>query len=467
VDLGFETIGNATVICYDRQPILVTDPWIRGPAYFGSWTCSHEIPEQQMQMILSSEYVWLSHGHPDHLSTDSLELLKDKKILLPDHFGERIKSDLETAGFDVQVLQDRVWRQLSKNIRIMCIANYNQDAVLLIDLDGTLIVNKNDAIDTGWGTYVRKLVRGYKCSFLLALSGYGDADMINFFDEDGTRILPPAAEKVPPGATIAQMTEFFGTKFFVPFSSMHKYQRRDSIWANQCTTGLDDYAKGFNSRTAEILPAYIQYDCRRQTVLEISPRPVQERIFEPEDFGDDWSVPLEGEEASKIREYFLSVKHLEHCFDYINFRVGGRDNLIELGGRKMEKGITFEAPRQSLVTAIEWKIFDDLLIGNFMKTTLHGFSGRGSLYPDFSPYVAKYADNGQARTPEELRIYFEAYKQRAPFEYMRNQVVRHSVKLLDMPIMLIRSTLPQESFLYKSAKRSYIGLRKMLGYSRS
>ena len=42
--LGFETIGNATLIAYDGNPVLVTDPWIRGGAYFGSWTFSHLIP---------------------------------------------------------------------------------------------------------------------------------------------------------------------------------------------------------------------------------------------------------------------------------------------------------------------------------------------------------------------------------------------------------------------------------------
>jgi hypothetical protein len=30
----------------------------------------------------------------------------------------------------------------------------------------------------------------------------------------------------------------------------------------------------------------------------------------------------------------------------------------------------FEVPRKSLMDAVQWRIFDDLLIGNFMKTTL-------------------------------------------------------------------------------------------------
>ena len=90
MDLGFETIGNATLIVHDRQPVLVSDPWIKGPAYFGSWTLSHEIPDQQAQAVASAPYVWLSHGHPDHLSFESLEQMRDKTLLLPDHFGARI-----------------------------------------------------------------------------------------------------------------------------------------------------------------------------------------------------------------------------------------------------------------------------------------------------------------------------------------------------------------------------------------
>ena len=68
MELGFETIGNATLICHDNGPVLVTDPWTDGDAYFGSWTLSHEIPDEQRQSILDCPYVWLSHGHPDHLS---------------------------------------------------------------------------------------------------------------------------------------------------------------------------------------------------------------------------------------------------------------------------------------------------------------------------------------------------------------------------------------------------------------
>lgn len=462
MELGFETIGNATLICHDRGPTLVTDPWIVGPAYFGSWTLGYEIPQEQMDAIRRCEYVWLSHGHPDHLSTDSLEVLRDKKILLPDHHGGRIRQYLEAKGFAVRVLQDRAWSQVSPNIRVLCIADCNQDAVLLVDLDGVLVINKNDAFDHGWAHCVRKLVRRTKTSFLLSLSGYGDADMFNFFDEESRRVTPPIKNGAPPGWKIARATEFFGAKFFVPFSSMHKYQRRDSIWANEYVTTLADYPKGFDSRVAEMLPAFIRYDCAKGTCDAIRPAPVPDRVLDPEEFGDDWSIPLEPGEVAQIREYFRSISHLEHVLDFINFRVGGRDHVIEIGGRRRKKGITFEAPRRSLVRAIKWRIFDDLLIGNFMKTTLHGAWG-SRFYPDFSAYVGKYADNGLARTPEELEAYFEAYRRRAPLEFLRHRLVQHYLDILDGPITLVRTYVPQDSSVYKWARGTYWAGLKRLG----
>ena len=111
MDLGFETIGNACIIAHDGGPVLATDPWLSGPAYFGSWILSHEVPAQQQQHVHQCRYLWISHGHPDHLSLPSLETLRDKKILLPDHHGGRVARDLRAMGFDVTVLKDGEWTQ--------------------------------------------------------------------------------------------------------------------------------------------------------------------------------------------------------------------------------------------------------------------------------------------------------------------------------------------------------------------
>jgi hypothetical protein len=105
-------------------------------------------------------------------------------------------------------------------------------------------------------------------------------------------------------------------------------------------------------------------------------------------------------------------------------------------------------PRGSLMTAVEYEVFDDLLIGNFMKTTLHGKWPRSGLYPDFSPFVAKYADNGRARTPEELAAYFTDYRRRAPVDYLRHRLEERSKDI-------VRGYVPAESGVFQATKKLY------------
>jgi L-ascorbate metabolism protein UlaG (beta-lactamase superfamily) len=464
MELGFETIGNATLVAHDRGPVLVTDPWTEGGAYFGSWTLSHAIPAEQRDAIARCRAVWISHGHPDHLSGESLRKLADKEILLPDHVGGRIRADLEAQGFRVRVLPDRVWVELSPRVRVACVADQNQDGILLIDVGGRLLVNLNDAGERGWSSFVRATIRRYRETYLLRLSGFGDADMINYFDELGGRIPPPAAAKIPPGQAITRMVDEYGVRFFVPFSSMHRYQRADSVWANAYTTGLDDYAKGFTSRACELLPAFIRVDFARDAVERIQPPANTIEPLPPEAFGDRWDEPLEKEDERKLEAYFRRVEHLARAFDFVAFRVGGRETRIELRRQGFRRGVTFEAPRTSLMAAVEWEIFDDLLIGNFMKTTLHGALPRqGGLYPDFTPYVAKYSDNGRARTRRELDAYFRAYWRRDPIGSLRDQLDARWIRPMQLGAAnVMRRTLGQNSAAFRAAREAYWGVRKRM-----
>src|SRR5215475_14429665 len=195
--LGISTTGNATLIAYDDKPILATDPWFgdENPAYFGSWGLSHRIPPTCKNDILNAKYIWFSHGHPDHLNVDSLQQIRGKHILLADHVGGRIASDLANQGFRVTILPDRRWVELSPRIRVFCITTMIQDSVLLIEVNKRLFANLNDAGSRDCTLLIRKIASGYRHSYMMALSGYGDADMINFYDDRGAFIIPAASQK--------------------------------------------------------------------------------------------------------------------------------------------------------------------------------------------------------------------------------------------------------------------------------
>jgi len=95
---------------------------------------------------------------------------------------------------------------------------------------------------------------------------------------------------------------------------------------------------------------------------------------------------------------------------------------------------------------VKYEIFDDLLIGNFMKTTLHG--GLRSLYPGFTPYVAKYGDNGRAFSRAELEHYFRAYRVNAgALDWLDDLKVTSTLK--------VRTLLAHNRHLYLAARRVY------------
>jgi hypothetical protein len=434
MDLAFETCGNATLIVYDRGvPVLVTDPWLKGAQYFGSWALTYRFRPEQLQAFENARYVWLSHGHPDHLNLDSLEAFRDRVLLVPRHAGGRISADLKAAGYKVRDLDNGCWVQLSPRIRILSCADWNQDTAALIALgDECAILNLNDGSACGTQRTLRRALKSFRRRFVLGLISYGDADMINYFTESGDRIVPPSlTRKRPLGFDYANLLRLWDASYTAPFSCHHEYARTDSRWAIDYETPLDAHGRGFPATCGQFIPGFFRYDVTADRIEEIALESAPRVFRDPTEFGDDWSEPLDPEDLRALQKYFRMFEHVRRQFGFLNFRVGGRDNFVDLEGPK-RRGITFEAPRHSLMTSVRCEIFDDLLIANFARTTLHG--DVQSLYPDFTPYVAKYGDNGRAFSVRELREYFRAYRREygalACLDTMRvnsTQVVRQKI----------------------------------------
>ena len=444
----FETIGSAIVIAYDDRPVLTTDAWIDGDAYFGSWGMDYEIPAPQMNAIRGAEYHWFSHGHPDHTNIASLPMLTKGEFLLSDHYGNRMERELRAAGYRVRVLPDREWVRLSKGIRVYSVANQNQDSLLLIDINGRLIINQNDSPEFGESFRIRRMAKQFREVYLLQLHGWGGADMLNLFDPSGRKLTSVAEKRRPIAPRSQTSARTMGANKIIPFSSFHRYQREDSAWANELIPELEDYRSDAMANWPEILPAFVRVDCETDQVTPIDPPRSPRAIRKPDEFGDSWSDQLAAEDKVRIRQYFSAREALRKNFGFIEVSAGGSSVTVDLDRSKKDVGICFECPRNSLMTCIEHELFDDLLIGNYMRTT---FFKLESLYPHFTPYVAKYADNGGAKTMRELGAYFRHY-------FMRDPVAHALRHLVNGSEMVLRTALPEGSALFRAAKRVYYDL---------
>jgi hypothetical protein len=317
--------------------------------------------------------------------------------------------------------------------------------MLLIDVNGRLVINLNDSGDYGESFRVRRIAKNFKEVYLLQLHGWGGADMLNLFDPSGRRLTATEEKRRPIAPRSQRSAMTMGANRIIPFSSFQRYQREDSAWANDLVPEVADYQSNGFAKGPEILPAFVRVDCESDEVIPIDPPRAAPVICKPEDFGDSWSDPLTEADKTKLRRYFTAREALRDQFGFIEVSAGGSSVTVDLNRDKRNVGIGFECPRQSLMIAIEHELFDDLLIGNFMRTTLHNVGG---LYPHFTPYVAKYADNGGAKSKRELDVYFGHY-------YMRDPIA-HTLKLFSTASeTVVRRTLPEDSKIFRAAKRLY------------
>ena len=156
-------------------------------------------------------------------------------------------------------------------------------------------------------------------------------------------------------------------------------------------------------------------------------------------------------EFEEVKNYFLEKKRLQKILGFIKIKVGGEINTIVLNNN-FRNGVTFELPRNSLLTSVRYRIFDDLLIGNFMRTTLHNMPSLK--YKNFSHVISKWSDNGGVNTEEEINKYINHYNEKVGREFLYNIFLDESKNTF-----LRFVTKNSENYIYKFFKKIYLYIK--------
>jgi hypothetical protein len=422
---SFETLGNASLAFRDAdRPILVTDPWLTGTCYFGSWALDRPLTPEELALVQACEYVWISHGHPDHFHIPSLELLRSgQRILLPDHYRADIKDYLVRHGFPVEVMPYRSWKQLSPGIRALCLDNENQDAILLVEAGDSLIVDLNDSPLCGERRFIRDIVARYdrKHTYAAALCS-NDADLFNLVDRDGHRVIDPSEQRKPGMVwALARTVDSLGVGSYVSSASQHVYVRRDSVWANPYRVGWSDVVRHWTRPDIRLIEPFVKVDL--DTGAYERKHPAQTSDFSQitdTTSNDDWSATLTETDWTGLTRFFQSIEILRPYIDYLEFDVGGERRRIWIDAAESARdpakarGLAFHAPARSLMDTARLGYFDAILIGNFMTAELRGVG----LYPHFTPIVSKLAGASGVRTFKAWRQFRRRYFRRNPIGYL-------------------------------------------------
>lgn len=125
------TIGDFT---------LLTDPWLKDGAFYGSWCLAYKPGAEAEE--LNPNAVWVSHIHPDHYNPATLRII-DKPLMIADSSVYLEKVAIRD-GFSITKLEPE-WTRLSPFLEVMAIQYDDIDSVLLArSQEGTVLF----AVDT-------------------------------------------------------------------------------------------------------------------------------------------------------------------------------------------------------------------------------------------------------------------------------------------------------------------------------
>ena len=105
--------------------VLVSDPWLVGPAFLRGWWLKHVPPAKAIERVCRADAIWISHGHSDHMNAHTLRLIAKRRPDIPVFVGkltEPILPDdvVKDVGFtNVKVIKTGEWHHFDETSRFM------------------------------------------------------------------------------------------------------------------------------------------------------------------------------------------------------------------------------------------------------------------------------------------------------------------------------------------------------------
>ncbi len=145
--MRIRSVGHACLEIEANGLRVVTDPWWAGPAYTNQW---HAWPTPQPAGLeeRAIDYLYLSHGHEDHLHLPTLRRLRrNATVLVPEFLGGEMASFLRDGlGFcEVIELRHGETVQLRRGLKATCYINAT-DSILVLEDGDRVLVDANDAL---------------------------------------------------------------------------------------------------------------------------------------------------------------------------------------------------------------------------------------------------------------------------------------------------------------------------------
>jgi CMP-N-acetylneuraminate monooxygenase len=147
VDVTIKLLAHACLEINHNGFTLITDPWLKGPAFHGSWI-QYPAPSCGPKDI-HPDALLITHEHTDHCHPNTLKQLdRSMPVYFPAFPNQRMDKILSELGFTrLYPMTFGQPTRINEDITITCYdptSNWN-DSIQLIDIKGWRLLNLNDA----------------------------------------------------------------------------------------------------------------------------------------------------------------------------------------------------------------------------------------------------------------------------------------------------------------------------------
>jgi len=260
-------VGHASILIEAAGVRILSDPWWKGPCFGAQWW-TYPLPRVDAVEGQRIDYIYISHGHHDHLHPPTLKRLLGAKVLIAE--GSELSGAVRNLGFDVIEVGSVQETELGNGVRCRIMETHADDTLMAVSDGKETCVNLNDALHAAPEAIQRKFCR-------LIRQLYGRPDYV--FCGYGTASHFPNSYVIPGkdrAKTAARRQSYFSSvwakiirelepRFGFPFAADVVFLENDLFWCNEPVHNTErpteiferQFGHGTGTRVVEIAPGFV------------------------------------------------------------------------------------------------------------------------------------------------------------------------------------------------------------------
>lgn len=236
-DCKIELVGHASLKVHSHGKTFLTDPWYIDPINCNTHSHWPPLVKTIEEIAENTDYIYISHIHPDHFDPDSLEYFNKRiPVYIGDYENKNFRDEISNLGFDVIECPFQSFVKVKGSSFSIAIieSDYGEsaafDSSIVIKTPEATVFNNNDC-------YLKEPKYQWikdNCKVDFAFLGYSPASYypicFEFPELKKNLLLQQASDK--RYNDFLSVAEFFQPKLAIPFAMGIRFLHPDMAWQN-------------------------------------------------------------------------------------------------------------------------------------------------------------------------------------------------------------------------------------------